>query len=533
MELIKLNNYLNIDLSILLKDFQHVAYLSTQDNTFTDTDTGKVYIKPRLTDGTYYNFYQSGYELTKKDNQFYIINASTYYPINKMLEIPKDYTDYNFKNRCFFCKDITDTRYFYTNNYQCIGFISICEDCFNDNIITCSECEEQDLTDNQNYQFFEDNTYCEGCTSNCLSFCEDCEEYNYQDNVSCVENGDRYVCDDCLSNYTECESCCEFYHIDNVYDCEECGIAYCQNCRHNCDNEDNNYDNRRGGYNIKTEDFTHINLINNLNKGSLIDVDRKIGVELEAVNVQSNIYLNDKLPNYVGIIDDGSLSNGVEIKTPPSKQAELENVIKTTCKTMQEAELQANRSCGLHIHIDCSDIKNNLKTMQKLMLSFYYAENILLAMLPKSRLFNTYCKAITENYHLSDFKSYKTLDTKWYKSPKSIALNKMQNKYDSSRYTGANLHSVFYRGTLEIRCHSGTLNSGKILKWIYILLHVFNYALKDYKLKDLKKLQELDTFTKKLNYFCKLFKIKNSVKKYIRQRVIKFHNVISLNELYI
>jgi len=39
---------------------------------------------------------------------------------------------------------------------------------------------------------------------------------------------------------------------------------------------------------------------------------------------------------------------------------------------------------------------------------------------------------------------------------------------NDKRYCWVNLHSIFYRGTLEIRSHSGTVNPSKIINWIMI-----------------------------------------------------------------
>ena len=43
------------------------------------------------------------------------------------------------------------------------------------------------------------------------------------------------------------------------------------------------------------------------------------------------------------------------------------------------------------------------------------------------------------------------------------------DKYNDARYSGLNMHSRYYHGSLEFRLHSGTLNSRKIFNWISIL----------------------------------------------------------------
>ncbi len=45
------------------------------------------------------------------------------------------------------------------------------------------------------------------------------------------------------------------------------------------------------------------------------------------------------------------------------------------------------------------------------------------------------------------------------------------------RYKGLNLHSVFYKGTLEFRIFNSTLHAGEIKSYIQLCLAISNQAL--------------------------------------------------------
>jgi len=52
----------------------------------------------------------------------------------------------------------------------------------------------------------------------------------------------------------------------------------------------------------------------------------------------------------------------------------------------------------------------------------------------------------------------------------------MRNKYHGARYHAWNLHSFFYRKTIEVRLHGGTTQYGKITAWSMLLADFVDYA---------------------------------------------------------
>jgi len=148
-------------------------------------------------------------------------------------------------------------------------------------------------------------------------------------------------------------------------------------------------------------------------------------------------------------------------------------------------------------------------------------------MLPKTRRSNTYCKPSDASYkEIPDHYTIEEIEQYWYKTDHQGTINaNKSSKYDSSRYNAINLHSLFYRGTLEIRHHSGTRNPDKILRWCGLLLKIIYYALNKYKKNDLINLRRAKTFYS----FFKIFNIEKHQQKYILSRVKHFNNFDLIN----
>ena len=62
------------------------------------------------------------------------------------------------------------------------------------------------------------------------------------------------------------------------------------------------------------------------------------------------------------------------------------------------------------------------------------------------------------------------LRSKWYSSHGSDWTYARNRKYDSTRYHGVNLHSFFYRGTVEFRWFEATLHAGKVKAYVTFVL---------------------------------------------------------------
>lgn len=238
------------------------------------------------------------------------------------------------------------------------------------------------------------------------------------------------------------------------------------------------------------------------------------GIEIECIADSQGIRKEEAKEMHFNKGGDGSLSEGgVEFKSIPSRGDKLFKIIDKFCKELNDKKYYVDTTCGLHIHIET---EQDLELLKKLYIFYSKYENLFFKMLPKSRQKSDYCEKFKEvdEYSISKIKKVNNLEDfkKLYYDTNSYGSNIREHDH-KKRHCWCNFHSVFYRGTLEIRNHSGTINSEKIKKWILIHLYV-----KDF-LKN-RSIDYLNNLPNNRETFLEIFPL--SLRKYIRQRWDKF-----------
>lgn len=399
--------------------------------------------------------------------------------------------------KCYECEKVLDPK---KNNITDNNNNDICESCKDDFFSFCNTCSKWFNSNNEG-RYASDEMFCDDCfDAECFS-CFDCEEgYNKNEEPYITTADGDNICSSCRDNYFHCSPCDEFSHIDYSCFCENCEITYCESCYR--------------GHGCATTQDCDFTLKECSVKGRKIKIQRYIGLEIEAEDGKRDQLI---LPKGCGIEDDGSLDNGTEVTTPPRQMHEFEEVLHATTKSMRDSGFVIHDTCGLHVHLDATDFKTNYTKISNLFRTFYAIENVIYAMLPEKRKTNTYCKPLNHDYLFSTISRHKSpheIDEAWYKhSP-----NKFSH-HDHSRYHGLNLHSIFYRGTIEFRYHSGSLNELKILNWVNFLLHVTEYASKNYRYSEVLKLLKIHNNNRKFEYMMKIFKIDNKTANYLKTRI--------------
>lgn len=148
---------------------------------------------------------------------------------------------------------------------------------------------------------------------------------------------------------------------------------------------------------------------------------------------------------YVSVRDDGSLDNEsdefftVEL-TVFFKRTDLKPLEKL-CTLLNNLGAKVNKSCGLHVHLDCRDIKHNLEHVNKRASRIGNALPVLTQLVPQSRLNNRYCE---------------------------IGVSRI----DGERYFAVNKTAFKKYQTIEIRLHSGTTDFKKISEWALLLFSI-------------------------------------------------------------
>lgn len=411
--------------------------------------------------------------------------------------------------------------------------IPYCDSCHDERFFTCYICDNViDLHESDRNETEDSESVCDSCKDDACFYCESCNSLYRNSNDESHEVNDTTLCQNCFDNEAgSCENCNEYFMSDDLNRCERHEIDYCNDCGHRCGVE-----NPRGA--SSSHFFGE-------HKGKTLKIDRLIGVELEAENGDT-YNISDEVPSDCGVDEDGSLDDtGVEITTPPASMDRAEDFIKMSCKALTNCNFKATNDCGYHLHINFPEGRHSPKTLARLFRTVYAVEDILFDMLPRSRQNNIYCLELRKNYKFGEFNAKMGIDgfdNHWYKAKdnddKCKNLNKKEIKeilsgykhsnHDGAgrRYTALNLHSVFYRGTVEFRYHSGTTDPNKVINWADICLHIVQFVIKRYSEKTVRKLNRTNKIKNKLPMFFRVFNISKKTQEYMKRRIENFNPVL-------
>lgn len=316
----------------------------------------------------------------------------------------------------------------------------ICEDCYNDDYVTCDDCGDVTRVDDSVY--IDDTVYCEYCYRDNYTSCACCGEVVHNDNARETVDGD--VCDRCYwDNYRECCECGDVIHVDSGYYDEYDDCWYCADC------EPKMRAIREYGY--KPEPVFNGNS------------DMYIGVELEidgAGHSHENAQRLIDINSLVYCKTDGSLNDGFEIVSHPCDLDYHINDMRwdellTECKNMGYTSHDAE-TCGLHIHVSRKALGDDDVRQEKTISNIlYFVENNWDKMLKFSRRTQTQLNRWADRYGLEPDETPTDLYCKARKQYK--------------RYTAVNLLN---HNTIEFRLFRGTLNYTTFVATLQLVHHI-------------------------------------------------------------
>jgi len=370
--------------------------------------------------------------------------------------------------------------------------------------IKCSGCQK--LFAESKLTAFDDEMWCDECLSECTTICEDCGERIYTDDATYTVD-ERPICDRCYNeNYFYCERC------DRVYYYEHRVGDVCEWCS---EDED-------GGLPSKMPNDKRYYFRSRR--------DLPVGVEIEAEGGDYLAVYNELTPKGFGVEKDGSLANGIEVQVPASNNGNTEKLVKEACSAMKKHGFGISKRCGLHIHIEFPSRK---RTIKKLLLTAYACEPVLYAVNPASRKDNSFCRPLASAFKIGEILSAKPeqIDKLFYSkrnsstSEHALKIYKM-HKWNDCRYFGFNLHSLFYRNTIEFRYHAGTMAPEKIISWINLLKSILLYVRYEYDQGEVLDLIEQPTMSAKLKHLGRMLKLDKALNSYFLNRYIRFNKAL-------
>lgn len=325
---------------------------------------------------------------------------------------------------------------------------------------------------------------CRGC-GNCNAVC-DCFTC-----ITCNENRSG-------RDYRVCERCNQGTCCCHCYQCGACRVWYthregncgdCNTCQACCE-----CSMRYSSVILSPHDTRPTFHHSKRNKGRFIAAE----LEVAGSNPDNAYLINETLEHWKAVaVRDGSLpAEGYEINTAPAKDESFDNQIIEICDTLTKANAYFTKKCGLHIHLDARDV--NYYDLRKILQVYWYIESDLFKMVAGNRQDNRYCIPVKRHQGWSDVLFRKMSNKEWrdavtakmYSFKHDPTNKRSQNgfrrkKYSDARYFALNLHSWFFRKTIEFRHHQGSLNKTKIINWARICESIVEYALKSSE-KDIK-----------------------------------------------
>lgn len=219
-------------------------------------------------------------------------------------------------------------------------------------------------------------------------------------------------------------------------------------------------------------------------KRGIIKSKRTFGVELECFNNKGNRafkYGLASIPTEYGIKNDCSISVGIskEVATPILGGKAGEDSLMATCSTLTKFGFSTNDSCGTHCHIAIPEAKRGVAKTEKLLknLAIFYSvfDPAIVSLLKEDRRNTNYAKYFMGKVIKIDVGNKKLLDDSFSKTRFDTLFYQVKRKSDTIRYKrercvrdrwGINFYSVYFRGTLEIRYHEGSLDGEELVNWI-------------------------------------------------------------------
>jgi len=137
--------------------------------------------------------------------------------------------------------------------------------------------------------------------------------------------------------------------------------------------------------------------------------------------------------------------------------------------------IDIDTSCGMHVHHGVDPVTYNCKELQQLVRIVHHYEDLFYLLIPGDRRNAETCRPmeldvkafldVCEGDH--DGRDCQIKDL-WYSLQNRYdAKSGVNSRYDKTRYHGLNLHSYWYRSTIEFRYHSALLGKAdEAIQWI-------------------------------------------------------------------
>jgi Putative amidoligase enzyme len=202
--------------------------------------------------------------------------------------------------------------------------------------------------------------------------------------------------------------------------------------------------------------------------------DKYVGIEIEMLSPKSiedmnKEFIKARLHKFVNIGTDGSVRSDIDSSKPMElriliPETMLELKLREICEVLRKNDCYANRSCGMHVHLDMRN-----RDAELCYRNLFKVQDLMLSTQPSQRRTNTYCKP-------------NTIET--------LAIDEFNNV---ERYKVINTASYSKYGTIEVRLHEGATKFRDVFNWTKFLVETVNLTSEiSTPVKTIKQLADLN-----------------------------------------
>jgi hypothetical protein len=233
-------------------------------------------------------------------------------------------------------------------------------------------------------------------------------------------------------------------------------------------------------------------------------------------------------------VGDGSLAErGFEVNSAPAAGDLYVQQIQEVCAAIKLQNGFLDARCGLHVHVDARDM--NYYDIRRFVRTYAAIEDGLFAMVSPQRIegvvddkgdLHQYCQPCGKKYVAAieegrlPYDKIKTdVITSVYSNPSTQNLRYRKRGNGIPRYNALNLHSWFYRGTIEARMFDGCIDPEPIINW-----GIMWAMIADYVVKSTDEQVAKDMVGKPLACLAKIVGGHKIILDFIKSRVLLFGN---------
>lgn len=179
------------------------------------------------------------------------------------------------------------------------------------------------------------------------------------------------------------------------------------------------------------------------------------------------------------VVTDGSLTDhGMEVLTTPSAGRQLIHTAEAVTKNLRMMGWEDTMACGAHAHVNFPS--KDEKYIRRMIKMAYKLEPFIHERINPNRRNGRYCHDIRDRFSGYDLDNEaveyiiygdEETDGEWD--------DRKRDKYDDARYVGVNMHSIFFRGTVEFRYLEGTTDAKKLASFGLLYAGIVEYVFSD------------------------------------------------------